>query len=96
MYRASRDMPDSKVHGANMGPTWGRQDPGGAHVGPMNIVIWDAIHLFSTEFYARMDNSMIQIWASMIRSDAHAPTSSGASFMYRDYQKKHRDKGMDE
>ena len=23
--------PDSKVHGANMGPIWGRQDPGGPH-----------------------------------------------------------------
>ena len=32
--------PDSKVHGANMGPIWGRQDPGGLHVGPMNFVIW--------------------------------------------------------
>ena len=32
-------FPDSKVHGANMGPTWGRQDPGGSHVGPMNIAI---------------------------------------------------------
>ena len=32
--------PDSKVHGANMGPIWGRQDPGGPHVGPMNFVIW--------------------------------------------------------
>ena len=31
--------PDSKVHGANMGPTWGRQDPGVPHVGPMNIAI---------------------------------------------------------
>ena len=31
--------PDSKVHGANMGPIWGRQDPGGPHVGPMNLVI---------------------------------------------------------
>ena len=29
--------PDSKVHGANMGPIWGRQDPGGPHVGPMKI-----------------------------------------------------------
>ena len=28
-------IPDSKVHGANMGPIWGRQDPGGPHVGPM-------------------------------------------------------------
>ena len=27
--------PDSKVHGAYMGPTWGHQDPGGSHVGHM-------------------------------------------------------------
>ena len=33
--------PNSKVHGANMGPIWGRQDPGGPHVGPMNFAIWD-------------------------------------------------------
>ena len=32
---------DSKVHGANMGPMWCRQDPGGPHVGPMNFAIWD-------------------------------------------------------
>ena len=32
--------PDNKVHGANMGPIWGRQDPGGPHVDPMNFVIW--------------------------------------------------------
>ena len=34
-------VPESKVHGANMGPIWGRQDPGGPHVGPKNFVIWD-------------------------------------------------------
>ena len=32
--------PDSKVHGANMGPIWGRQDPGGPYVGPMDFAIW--------------------------------------------------------
>ena len=32
--------PDSKVHGANMGPIWGRQNPCGPHVGPMNFAIW--------------------------------------------------------
>ena len=32
--------PDSKIHGANMGPIWGRQDPGGLHFGPMNFAIW--------------------------------------------------------
>ena len=35
------NTPDSKVHGANTGPIWGRQDPGGPHVGPMNLAIWD-------------------------------------------------------
>ena len=35
--------PDSKVHGANMGSTWGRQDPGGPPVGPMNFAIWEII-----------------------------------------------------
>ena len=33
-----KTWPDSKIHGANMGPIWGRQDPGGPHVGPMNFV----------------------------------------------------------
>ena len=35
-------VPDSMVHGTNMGPTWGRQDPGGPHVGPMNLAILGA------------------------------------------------------
>ena len=34
------NLPDSKVHGANMGPIWGRQDPGGLHVGPMNLACY--------------------------------------------------------
>ena len=33
--------PNSKVHGAYMGPIWGRQDPGGPHVGPMDFAIWE-------------------------------------------------------
>ena len=35
-------IPDSKVHGANMGPTWVLSAPDGPHVGPMNLVIRDA------------------------------------------------------
>ena len=30
---------DSKVHWAYLGPTWGRQDPGGPHVVPMSLAI---------------------------------------------------------
>ena len=34
-------IPDSKVHGANMGPTWVLLAPDGPHVGPMNLAIRD-------------------------------------------------------
>ena len=37
------NYPDIKVHGANMGPIWGRQDPGGPHIGPMNFAIRVAV-----------------------------------------------------
>ena len=32
-------FPDSKVHGANMGPNWVLSAPDGPHVGPMNLAI---------------------------------------------------------
>ena len=38
--------PDSKVRGANMGPIWGGQDPGGPHVGPMNFAIWGGFSFY--------------------------------------------------
>ena len=34
-------IPDSQVHGANMGPTWVLSAPDGLHVGPMNPAIRD-------------------------------------------------------
>ena len=49
----TKSIPDSKVHGANMGPIWGRQDPGGPHVDPMNFANWDVIleTFFNTSAY---------------------------------------------
>ena len=51
---APGSSPDSKVHGANMGSIWGRQDPDGPLVGPMNFSIWEvtsgASRLQSTGF----------------------------------------------
>ena len=32
--------PGSKVHGANMGPTWVLSAPDGPHVDPMNLAMW--------------------------------------------------------
>ena len=47
--------PESKVHGANMGPIWVRQDPGGPHVGPMNLAIWvilkNKLQMLSHDFH---------------------------------------------
>ena len=37
--RRSMRRPDSKVHGAYMGPTWVLSAPDGPHVGPMNLAI---------------------------------------------------------
>ena len=34
-------IPYNQVHGVNMGPIWGRQNPDGPHVGPMNFAIWE-------------------------------------------------------
>ena len=39
-YTTRLSQPDSKIHEANMGPIWGRQDPGGPLAGPMNFAIW--------------------------------------------------------
>ena len=55
--------PNSKVHGANMGPIWGRQDPGGPHVGPMNFAIW---------VYAKsvLSNGMFYMWVLGFATDS--------------------------
>ena len=34
-----KSVPDSKVHVANMGPTWVLSTPGWPHIGPMNFAI---------------------------------------------------------
>ena len=31
-------LPKSKIHGAEMGPFWGRQHPGGPHAGPRDLL----------------------------------------------------------
>ena len=47
-----------------MEPIWGRQDPGGPHVGPMNFAIWVApsktnlqysTHIFNVSTHGRSD-----------------------------------------
>ena len=38
MPAIAETLPDSKVHGANTGPTWGSQDPGVPRVGPWTLL----------------------------------------------------------
>ena len=45
-WKSNNTLPDTKVHGVNMEPIWGRQDPGGPHVGPMNFTIWAVSSIF--------------------------------------------------
>ena len=45
--------PDSRVHGATMRPIWGRQDPDGPHVGPMDFALW--VHLEKVNRFPLVD-----------------------------------------
>ena len=43
-------LPDSKLHGTNMGPIWRRQTPSGPHIGPIRAVIyyWTNVSVYWT------------------------------------------------
>ena len=43
-------IPDSKAHRVKVGPIWGRQDPGGPHVGPKNFAIWGALKIIVLDY----------------------------------------------
>ena len=53
---------DSKVHDAYMWPTWGRQDSGVLHVGPMNL----AIRVGSAAFNPMSVQNQITTWSLFI------------------------------
>ena len=62
--------PDSKVHGANMGPIWGRQDPGGPQVGPMNFAIWGGLDKMADNLQTK-SNTFSTVKALEILSKLH-------------------------
>ena len=39
--KAAHIIPDNKIHGANMGPTWVLLAPGGPHCGHMTLAFRD-------------------------------------------------------
>ena len=67
-----RYIPDSEVHGANIGPTWVLSAPAGPHVDPMNLAIRDDfIQLWHFKSYSVMACAYaknVVIWLPGIRS----------------------------
>ena len=60
-----------------MGPTWGRQDPGGPHVGHVNLAIWVLLQ----------DNSSIEKEVKLL--DNILEIKPGASFTYTNELNQH-------
>ena len=58
-------IPDSKVRGANVGPIWGRPDPGGPHVGPMNLRRFNCPPLVMLECYNNVTRTYVYYWIKM-------------------------------
>ena len=67
--------PDSKVHGANMGPTWILSAPDGPQVGLMNLAIWVGmgepfIWLTQSWWYITITNHECQSWAYLCNNSS--------------------------
>ena len=60
--RAYCVIPDIKVHGACMGPTWDRQDPGGTHADPSILAIWDVLLGFGRTIWSKSIRFVSQMW----------------------------------
>ena len=63
--------PDSKVHGANMGPTWVLSAPDGTHVGPMNLAIRGGLYYDKAQKLVCIFHRILSVINSRIGD--HAP-----------------------
>ena len=61
-----QNVPDCKVYGANMGPTWGRRDRGWPHVDPINLAIWGCRVLYLLLNTAPVNGTMITYLTDVI------------------------------
>ena len=65
---SQESSPDSKVHGANMGPTWALLALDGPHVGSMNLAIrvmqWTWCYVWTLACQEDDGQVMMDLWAS--------------------------------
>ena len=80
-------IPDSKVCGANIGPIWGRQDPDGPHVGPMNFAVWNGYPEFDKHNHFGGINSQNVFQTYFIHNVLLVTQSS--IYHYQSYQNTH-------
>ena len=91
--KKSNNNHDSKVYGANMGPIWGRQDPGGPHIGPMNFSIWEVTHwslgdvevilqlyFFTNSFYKLIS---LALSVKLVIDECHRNSPVGSQHFFR-------------
>ena len=67
----SCDIPDSKVHGANMGPTWVLSAPDGPHVGPMNLAVRDHFNVSQMPCYICYTTDVCTLWSNTAKHHIH-------------------------
>ena len=75
-------LPDSKVHGANMGPTWVLSAPEGPHVGPMNLSIRAK---FINDDYVWNSASILLMYQIKYQDDISSVTSIFYPFYFSDF-----------
>ena len=66
---------DSKVHGANMGPTWVLLAPDGPHVGPVNLAVrvshqYEARYVKCWEFISLVASAGIESWRYYVQNSS--------------------------
>ena len=65
------NIPDSKVHGANMGPTWVLPVPDGHRVGPLNLAIRDDAYYVNIDLFISPGNQMTLSEYGTMRNCGH-------------------------
>ena len=73
-------FPESKDHGANMGPTWVLSAPGRPHVGPMNL----AIRVINTDIYRSLDDLLTTVAVLWIRGLFRRPVPTVPCIVFRE------------
>ena len=85
-----RNIPDRKVHGANMGPTWVLSARGEPHVGPMNLAVRDVYlcrkhcgcHWISTECQDICRHNDDQAWVHLTALENIKPVVRIGAWIY--------------